>query len=105
MPFVVWLPYAAYDKIVFDGAVGPVAFRDVVRAKAASALLLTLGYFLGGGGYAVWIARTKHVGIARAAGAILYVMASDLVAACAVAGASMWLQDAGASSTLRAVAT
>jgi len=37
MPFVVWLPYAAYDKIVFDGAVGPVAFRDVVRAKAAAA--------------------------------------------------------------------
>ncbi len=105
MPFVVWLPYALYDRIVFDRAVGRLALRDVVRAKAASAVLLTLGYFLGGGGYAVWIGRTTRVGAARAAGAVLYVMASDLVAVCAVAGASMWLGGPGVSTSLRAVAT
>jgi len=105
MPFIVWLPYAAYDWIVLNGAVGPMALRDVVRAKAASAVLLILGYFLGGGGYAVWIGRTTRVGAARAAGAVLYVMASDLIAVCGVAGASMWLGGPGASPSLRAAAT
>ncbi len=105
MPFVVWLPYAAYDRIVLDGAVGRVALRDIVRAKAASSVLLILGYFFGGGGYAVWIGRTTRVGAARAAGAVLYVMASDLIAVCLVAGASMWLGGTGVPTSLRAVAT
>jgi hypothetical protein len=104
LPFAVWLPYAAYDRIVIAGVVGSIAFRDVIRAKAASALLLVFGYFFGGGGYAVWIARTTRVGAGRAAGAILYLMASDLIALCSVAAASMWL---GGSDlpTLRTIAT
>ena len=24
LPFVVWLPYAAYDRVIFEGAIGPV---------------------------------------------------------------------------------
>jgi hypothetical protein len=105
LPFVVWLPYAAYDQIVLTGALGPIALRDVVRAKAASSVLFILGYFVGGGGYAVWIGRTTRVGAARAAGAVLYVMASDLVAICLVAGASMWLGGPGVSTSLRSLAT
>ncbi len=105
MAFVVWLPYAVYDRIVFEGAVGPVPLRDVVRAKAATAVLLTLGYFVGGGGYAVWIARTTKAGAARAAGAVLYLMASDLTAVCGVAGAAMWLGGADAPASLRTAAT
>ncbi len=105
LPFVVWLPYALCDRIVFEGAVGSIALREVVRAKAATAVLFTLGYFFGGGGYAVWIGRTTRVGAARAAGAVLYVMASDLVAVCTVAGASMWLGGPGVSASLRTVAT
>jgi hypothetical protein len=105
LPFVLWVPYAACDGIVLRGAVGPIAFRDVLRAKAATEVLLTLGYFFGGGGYAVWIARKMHVRAARAAGAVLYMMASDLVAVCAVAGASMWLGGLEVSHSLRTVAT
>jgi hypothetical protein len=105
LPFVVWLPYAVYDRMVFEGAVGPVALRDVVRAKAASAILLTLGYFVGGGGYAVWIARTTRARPVRAAGAVLYLMSSDLTAVCGVAGAAMWLGGPEVSPSLRAVAT
>jgi hypothetical protein len=105
MPFVVWLPYALCDRIVLQGAVGRVALRDILRAKAASAVLFILGYFVGGGGYAVWIGRTTRVGAARAAGAVLYVMASDLIAVCAIAGASMWLGGPGVPTSLRAVAT
>jgi hypothetical protein len=105
LPFIVWVPYAAYDRIVFEAVIGPVPFRAMLRAKAATALLLTLGYFLGGGGYAVWIARRSRVGAGRAAGAVLYMMASDLVAVCAVAGASMWFGGSGAHTPLRAIAT
>jgi hypothetical protein len=105
VPFVVWLPYSACDRVVLRGAIGPVPLRDVVRAKAATAVLLTLGYFVGGGGYAVWIARATRVGAARAAGAVLYIMASDLIAVCAVAGTSMWLGESGAPATLRSLAT
>jgi hypothetical protein len=105
LPFVVWAPYAASDRIVFEGAIGHVAFRDVARAKAATALLFILGYFFGGGAYAVWIARTARASAAQAAGAILYIAASDLTALCAVASASMWFGGAGAPGSVRAIAT
>jgi hypothetical protein len=105
LDFVVWLPYAAYDRVVLLKAIGPISYRDVVRAKAATAVLLTLGYFFGGGGYAVWIARRTGAGAARAAGAVLYVMTSDMVAVCAVAGASMWLLGLDVPHVLRTIAT
>ena len=105
LPFVVWAPYAACDRVVFEGTVGDVAFRDVARAKAATALLFILGYFFGGGAYAVWIARAVRARAGQAAGAILYIAASDLTAVCAVASASMWLGGADAPHSVRAVAT
>ncbi len=105
LPFAVWVQYAACDRVVLQAAVGPLALRDVLRAKAATALLLTLGYVVGGGGYGVWVARTRRVGAARAAGAVLYVMTSDLVAVCAVASAAMWLGGPAGRIPLRAVAT
>jgi hypothetical protein len=105
LPFTVWVPYAAYDRLVLKGVVGPIPLRDLVRVKAATALLLMLNYFIGGGGYAVWIARTTRSGPARAAGAILYIMASDLIAICAVAGTSMWLGGEGGATPLRSIAT
>jgi len=105
LDLAVWLPYAAYDRVVLLGAIGPVPYRDIVRAKAASAVLLALGYFFGGGGYAVWIARRTGVGGVRAAGVVLYLMASDLVAVCAIAGASMWLGGLDVPRVLRTIAT
>jgi hypothetical protein len=105
LPFVVWLPYALYDRVVLLGAVGRVPYRDVLRAKAATSVLLALGYFFGGGGYAVWIARKTGTGAARAAGSVLYVMSSDLVAVCAVAGASMWIGGPDVPRVLRTIAT
>ncbi len=101
----VWLPYAACDRVVMLGTIGRIPYYDVLRAKAASALLLILGYFFGGGGYAVWIARKTGVGAARAAGVVLYVMSSDLVAVCAVASASAWLGGIDVPHVLRTIAT
>jgi hypothetical protein len=105
LAFVVWLPYAASDRVIMLGAIGPIPYRDVVRAKAATATLLLLGYFFGGGGYAVWIARKTGIGAARAAGVVLYAMSSDLAALCLVGGISAWLGGAEVPHVLRAVAT
>jgi hypothetical protein len=105
LPFVVWVPYALCDRIVLSNTIQPVALRDVLRGRAASAVLLILGYFFGGGGYAVWIARKTHSGPARAAGTVLYIMTSDLVSVSGVAAASMWFGGLTPSLTLRNVAT
>jgi hypothetical protein len=105
LPFVLWVPYAIYDRVVLSNAIAPIPLRDVLRARAASTVLLTLGYFFGGGGYAVWIARKMRSGPARAAGAVLYVVSSDLVSVCAVAAASMWFGGLSVSPALRNVAT
>ena len=105
LAFVVWLPYSACDRIIIQGAIGPVPYRDVLRAKAASATLLLLGYFFGGTGYAAWIARRMGVGAARAAGVVLYAMSSDLAAVCFVGGASAWLGGHDVPAVLRTTAT
>lgn len=105
LQLVVWPAYAAYDRVVLLRAIGPIGYRDVLRAKAATAVLLTLGYFFGGGGYVLWITRKTGARLARAAGAVLYVMTSDLVAVCAIAGASMWFGGTAASHALRTIAT
>jgi hypothetical protein len=103
--FVVWLPYSACDRLIMLGTIGPVPYRDVLRAKAASATLLLLGYFFGGSGYALWIARKMGVGAARAMGVVLYAMSGDLTAVCLVAAASAWLGGAEVPHVLRAIAT
>lgn len=105
LPFAVWLQYAACDRVILLAAIGRIPYRDVVRAKAASAVLMTLGYMVGGGGYAVWIARKTGVGAGRAASVVLYVMSSDLVAVCAVASASAWLGGIDVPHVLRTIAT
>jgi hypothetical protein len=103
--FVVWLPYAACDRIILGGVVGRIALREVVRAKAAISVLQTLGYVVGGGGYAVWIARTTHARPAHAAGVILYMMMSDLVAVCGVAAVAIGLAGPDGDHAVRTVAT
>src|SRR5262249_18455955 len=57
--------------------------------KAASSILLVLGYYASSGGYGVWLARKTGVSATRAAGIILYVMTCDLVAVCVVASTAM----------------
>jgi hypothetical protein len=59
---------------------GDVRWRDVVKGKAATAVLTALGYFWSNGGYGVWIARRTGAGAARSAGIVLYVMTGDLAA-------------------------
>jgi hypothetical protein len=105
LPFVLWLPSAAYDWIVIRSAAERTTYRDIVRVKAATAMLLALGYAFSGGGYGVWIARVAKAGASRATGVVVYMMVSDLAAVSAVGGASMWLADLHVPHALRTVAT
>lgn len=64
---------------------------DVAIAKAATSLLDIVGYAIGHGGYALWIARgcDERRDGASAAGALLYLMASDLCGVTIVASAAL----------------
>jgi hypothetical protein len=79
---------------------------DVAIAKAASSLLDILGYAIGHGGYALWIARgcsERRDGVG-ATGALLYLMASDLLGVTLVATGALVLTDATAPEPLRIAA-
>ena len=73
------------DLLVIRGILGRPSFGVIVRGKAASSLLDLLGYAVGHGSYAVWIARRGGTDALSAAGIMLYIMASDLASVCVVA--------------------
>lgn len=95
------LPLALWDWLIFSAALGSVRYLDVLRGKAGSAVLLTIGYGFSSGGYGVWLARKTGAGARRSAGAILYLMGSDLAAVCALAGAAYWLGGAALDDEAR----
>jgi hypothetical protein len=105
LPFLLIVPVSLCDRIVLRGVLGRGRFLDIARAKAGTAVLLTLGYAFSGGGYGVWISRAAGARAARATGIVLYIAMSDLAAVCGVAGASMWLGDVRVPATLRVLAT
>lgn len=70
---------AACDTLVLTRFGAP-RYRDVVRGKAAAAVLTSIGYLFGNGGYGVWLARATGAGAARATGLVVYFLASDLAA-------------------------
>lgn len=95
---------AAWDFLVFRGALGGPAYRDVIRGKAGSAVLMSLGYAFGNGGYGVWLARRTGAGAGATAGAMLYVVLSDLAAVCLVATGPAWSAPIDGARSLRFVA-
>ena len=98
MVFVSLFFVSLADHAVFAGTVrrAPRWWR-VLAAKAATSLLDIVGYAVGHGSYAVWLARTSTIAPAHAGGALLYVMATDLAAVCTVAtGATLMFGADGA---------
>lgn len=90
-----YMVLAAYaDTLVlraYRSTHGSPRWRDVVRGKAAAAMLTSIGYLFGNGGYGVWIARATGVGARAAAALVLLFMLSDLGAVgwvASVAGAT-----------------
>lgn len=71
---------AFWDLMVIRGALGGPRYRDVLRGKAGTTLLMMLGYGLGHGAYGFWIARMTGCGAARATGIVLFLVVSDLAA-------------------------
>jgi hypothetical protein len=84
-----FLSWGALADTVVLRRFGSLRFVDVARGKAAAAVLTALGYFFSNGGYAVWIARRTHVGGARSASLVLYLMMGDLGAVGVVASLVM----------------
>lgn len=69
-----------WDGLVIRGSLGKPRYRDVLRGKAGTSLLMMLGYGFGHGAYGFWIARMTGCGGKRAGGIVLYLVASDLAA-------------------------
>lgn len=69
-----------WDHLVIRGALGKPRYRDVLRGKAGTALLMMLGYGFGHGAYGFWIARMTGCGAKRAGGIVFYIVLSDLAA-------------------------
>ena len=104
MPLVagvaVWtlLCMSAADWLVFRGSDDSLKYRNVLRGKAASSVLLVINHGVGQGGYGLWLARRTGIGGRRTFGLIAYVMASDLTALFSVAGLAAWLSDIDATT-------
>jgi hypothetical protein len=92
---------ALWDTMVIRAFFGRPRYWDVLRGKAGTSMLLTLGYGFGHGGYGVWIARATGAKVAEAVGIALYITASDLCALCLIATASIFL---GGAEVPRALA-
>jgi hypothetical protein len=70
---------AAADGLVLRPFGAP-PYTDVLRGRAAAAVLSSFTYLLGVGGYGAWIARRTGVGAPVASGIVVYTLVSDLAA-------------------------
>ncbi len=84
------LAVSAADTLVVRAVCGNARYWDLLRAKAASSLLDIIGYAAGHGAYGVWFARFTGARAGLAGGALLYIMAGDLLSVCMVATVSVW---------------
>jgi hypothetical protein len=95
---------SAADTLVCRAFLGKGRYPQFIRAKAASSLLDIVGYALGHGGYAFWIGRVTQTKAGRTGGALLYIMASDLLAVTTIASlALLFVGDEIGGSTIRTV--
>jgi hypothetical protein len=92
------------DLLILRALDARVSYYDVFRGKGATATLAALSYVLGGGAYALWIAkRTKH-GAKEVSASLLYILASDLTAVCILASVAMFATEVRLPEELKIVA-
>jgi hypothetical protein len=95
---------AAADTLVLRHF-GDLRFRDIVRGRAAAAVLTTVGYLVGNGAYGVWIGRATRTGVWVGGGLFVFFMVSDLAAVGVTASAVMpWVPVVPGSLRVAAVA-
>ena len=92
------------DLLVIGGCCGEPSYASMLSAKAGSSLLDVFGYVAGHGAYAIWIYRFTGVRAALAGGAMLYIMASDLLSVCLVASVAAFAAPAGETESVRLLA-
>ena len=80
---------SAADTIVCRAFLKQGSYFQFLRAKAASSLLDIIGYAIGHGSYAFWIARVTRTKAGRAGGALLYIMAADLLAVTSIVSVAL----------------
>ncbi len=86
--YVISLLFVALaDRIVVGAEAGATApnYLSMVRGKGAAVVLHIIHYALGQGAYGTWIARRTGMGIARAGGLMVYIVAAELCSVCAYA--------------------
>lgn len=66
-------------------------FWDLIRGRAATSILMLLGYVFSGGGLAVWIARKTKIPAGQTIGLLAYIMFSELAALSIIASVAVWL--------------
>jgi hypothetical protein len=82
---------AKWDALVLQGLLGRPRYWDVLRGRAATSMLLTIGYSFGHGGYGLWIARRAGASVGETAGIILFIAAGDLCGLATVTTVMIWL--------------
>jgi len=83
--YILSLLFVAFaDRMVVNAEAPETApnYAGMLRGKAAAVVLHIVHYALGQGAYGTWIARRTAIGVARAGGLMLYIVASELCSVC-----------------------
>ncbi len=108
VPIAILVMISTWDYLVFRAALGEIGWLDVLRGKAASSMLMTIGYAVGQGGYGAWVSRRTGADVRTSFGIVLYIMTSELISVCIVAGVAVWVGGAeipeGARRTVGVIA-
>lgn len=92
------------DRFVLRVLQPTISYFDVFRGKGATAGLAAVSYVLGGGAYAVWIAKKTGRNAKEVSAALLFILASDLTAVCTLATVAMFATDTKLPDELRVAA-
>jgi hypothetical protein len=104
VPFVYLVIHGYCDTVIFRTTLGPLRWRDTVRGRSGTAILMLLGYVFGHGAMGVWLARRTGAKARTVSGTVLYGMTSDLAGVSLVTSAATWIGHAEVPSVVRWVA-
>lgn len=74
-----------WDWLVLRATLVPPRYRDLLRGRAATAVMLILGYVFGHGSFGLWLAKKTGSKPSTVGGIVVYTMISDLAAVSLVA--------------------
>jgi hypothetical protein len=108
-PFCYLFPHAFWDTLVLRRALAAPGvklprYRDLLRGRAGTAVLMLLGYVFGHGGFGVWLAKSTKASARAVSGVVLYTMLSDLAALSLVATAGTIVGRAEVPGSVRTAA-